>query len=488
MKKARIVSVLLALLCLLAALSRLGLAQTSASGAWSLTGSMNIPRHFHTAALLPNGKVLVAGGVINSGGYGGYPSTTELYDPQTGTWSTTGSMRSGRLGHTATLLPDGKALVAGGHDGDEVSATAELYDLSTSTWRAASNMNIARFWHTATLLPNGKVLVAGGSNQAGQILSSVELYDPHSDTWSTTNDLATASVWHTATLLPNGKVLVAGGRDSGYGFLSTAQLYDPDTGAWTVTGSMRDARQYHTATLLPNGKVLVVGGDNSANLWATSELYEPNTGTWSSTSNLNIARNSHTATLLPSGKVLVAGGGGGTVFPTLAELYNVSSGTWELAGTMTGSRFDHTATLLSDGRVLVAGGIPSIQLSLSSSELYTPISYGICALYDHARPVKSGSVIPIKLQLCGISGNNLSSSTIVVHALDVSTVSGGVLAPATSPGNANPNNNFRYDPTLGGTGGYIFNLSTRGLGPGTYNLRFIAGNDPTPYTTRFEVR
>ena len=119
----------------------------------------------------------------------------------------------------------------------------------------------ARRVHTATLLPNGKVLVAGGQGTSGN-LTSADLSDPAAGTWSATRSLNTARFGHTATLLPNGKVLVAGGNNSGA--LTSAELYDPASGMWSVTGSLNTARASHTATLLPNGKVLVAGGNNAA--------------------------------------------------------------------------------------------------------------------------------------------------------------------------------------------------------------------------------
>ena len=163
-------------------------------------------------------------------------------------------------------------------------------------------------FHTATLLPNGKVLVAGGYDGNSVALASAELYDPASGTWTATGSLATARDGHTATLLPNGKVLVAGGLDSSQVAFASAELYDPASGTWTATGSLATARYIHTATLLPNGKVLVAGGLTAAALLASAELYDPASGTWTATGSLATARYSHTATLLPNGKVLVAGG------------------------------------------------------------------------------------------------------------------------------------------------------------------------------------
>ncbi len=128
-------------------------------------------------------------------------------------------------------------------------------------FEATGSLHTARYYHTATLLPNGKVLVAGGYTTQSRSREA-ELYDPASGTWTTTGSLATARLDHTATLLPNGKVLVAGGLDSNSSSLASAELYDPASGKWTATGSLVTARADHTATLLPNGKVLVAGGYN----------------------------------------------------------------------------------------------------------------------------------------------------------------------------------------------------------------------------------
>ena len=173
------------------------------------------------------------------------------------------------------MLPNGKVLVAGGVNGGVSLASAELYDPASGTWTATGSLGAARYLHTATLLPNGKVLVAGGVNDTNGTLASAELYDPASGNWSTTGGLATARDNHTATLLPNGKVLVAGGINSGNSVFAGAELYDPASGTWTATGSLNTARRLHTATLLPSGKVLVAGGQSAGGLpLASAELYD----------------------------------------------------------------------------------------------------------------------------------------------------------------------------------------------------------------------
>ena len=248
-----------------------------ASGTWTSTGSLGTPRRDHTATLLPNGKVLVAGGLafFLSMGRGVSFASAELYDPANGTWTATGSMGAARDGHTATLLPNGKVLVAGGYEtsglGFILLASAELYDPASGIWTPTGSLPTARGGHTATLLPNGKVLVAGGQGNSGD-LESAELYDPASGTWTATGSLTTLRYYlHTATLLPNGKVLVAAGYNGS--ILTSAKLYDVASGTWTATGSLATARDGHTATLLPNGKVLVAAGFNGTSYLASAELY-----------------------------------------------------------------------------------------------------------------------------------------------------------------------------------------------------------------------
>src|SRR5207249_312001 len=200
-----------------------------------ITGSLATARYFHTATLLPNGKVLVAGG----DGNGPSQESAELYDPASGTWTATGSLSPGASEHTATLLPNGKVLVAGGLNGNfdtgSLHATPALYQPASVNCITTGSLAAARCYHTATLLPNGKVLVAGGFNDSNR-LASAELYDPASGTWTATGSLGAARNGHIATLLPNGKVLVAGGfnGDSDSSILVSAELYDPASGTWSA--------------------------------------------------------------------------------------------------------------------------------------------------------------------------------------------------------------------------------------------------------------
>jgi N-acetylneuraminic acid mutarotase len=282
--------------------------------------------------LLPNGTVLVAGG-IDSGGANtnAAVATAEIYDPSTGTWGATGTMINVRYAHTANLLPNGNVLVAGGADalvvgGSNVTvfSTAEIYSPSTGTWAATGSMSSAREGDTATLLPNGTVLVAGGlgtglNGNYSNYLPTAEIYDPSAGAWTLTGSMSTARYGDTATLLSNGTVLVGGGVIAAANYLS-AEIFDPSTGTWAATGSMTTGRYNSTATLLRNGTALVAGGSGKTDggtILASAEIYDPSTGTWTATASEPVARRGPTATLLLNGEVLVTGGA-----PTSAtELY-----------------------------------------------------------------------------------------------------------------------------------------------------------------------
>ena len=295
-----------------------------ASGLWRKTGPLNVARMRQTATLLTNGNVLVAGGVgnTNNGNAWGYLSSAEVYHSDIENWFVTGELNLAREFHTATLLPNGKVLVAGGDTGGLYSDTrsAELYDSATGLWTNTGFLNVARHAHTATLLPSGKVLVTGGSGSlyVGDGLSSAELYDSVSQGWTHTYPMSTNRVFHTATLLADGRVLIAGGlaylNDFGnHTIYSSAEIYNPATEIWTPTSPMNVARFGHAATLLPNGKVLVTGGEaydgtNQHYAIFSAELYDSATGIWTQVGAMNDAREYHTATLLTNGVVLLAGG------------------------------------------------------------------------------------------------------------------------------------------------------------------------------------
>lgn len=344
----------------------------AATPPWTRTGPMVKNRVDHTAILLANGTVLVAGG-YDSGSANGYSlSIAEIYDPATNHWKATGSMAFAMLDQKAALLGNGMVL----HVGDG-SRAAQVYDPRTGRWAAIASMHVARSHCTVTALPTGEVLVAGGlESQSDQsvVLSSAELFDPHTRRWVTTGSMRTPRADHTATLLPNGTVLVVGGSApvNIFNVLNPppgAEIYNPRTGTWTATRSPHVLRGYHTATLLHDGTVLVAGGGNNG-LLRSAEVYNPRTQSWTVTGLMRTARSGHTATLLHDGTVLVVGGSD-RVASTTAEDYSPRTKLWTSVSPMLTGHFGNTATLLSNGRVLIVGGyLPSSDLA--GAELYDP--------------------------------------------------------------------------------------------------------------------
>ncbi len=295
------------------------------SGSFTPAGTFS--RQFHTATLLSSGKVMLAGG---EQAYFVSTSQSELYDPVTGQFGANGGMVVAREGHTATLLPDGRVLMVGGFrspDGGVTFVTladAEIYNPATGSFSLTGSLNDARWGHTATLLQNGKVLITGGFGTPGA-LASAELYDPASGVFTRTGSMSVQRFGPVATLLLDGHVLITGDKQA-------PELYDPATGSFAPTGSMLVPRGWHTATLLRDGTVLLVGGENAAGVAEIqSEIYDPVKGIFTAGPNLNFARILHTATSLPDGSVAIIGGAGSTdgfnlEFINSAEIYGPVAG------------------------------------------------------------------------------------------------------------------------------------------------------------------
>ena len=403
--------------------------------------TMTSPRRLHTATLLPSGKVLLAGGQTGTG----TSNTAELFDPASGTFTTLSSntMTSGRHSHTATLLRSGKVLLAGGYTGSVFANTAELFDPASGTFTAVPNtMTTEHYQFTATLLPNGKVLIAGGGSATSGSINTAELFDPASETFTLLPAMNSARTRHTAALLPSGKVLIAGGY-TGDVTTDTAELYDPASETFMLLPPMTSPRQLNTATLLPSGKVLLAGGYTVGPVSNTAELFDPALGTFTSLlpNTMTSAHAEHTATLLPSGKVLIAGGdtgasplGSGTT--NIAELFDSVSGSFTPAASLGVARFFPTATLLPDGKVLIAGGEPGTGPT-TTAELFDPASGTFSLLsntmnvprYRHtATLLTNGKVLIVGGQMTSIAGG-----TDAAELFDPASGTFTLLPPMTSP-------------------------------------------------------
>jgi len=310
-----------------------------------------------------------------------------MFDPSTMT-VTAGYMSSWRTGHTATLLPSGKVLVAGGsvYPGGTSLASAELYDPATNLWTSVASMPSPRSHAAAVLLTDGRVLVVGGSSN-GSNPPGAEIYDPPSDTWSSVVGIPgdTRPYTPTATRLPDGKVLIVGGSDNPQEAIADqADIFDPVTGSISVSRfrPVGGGRIGATATLLGDGTVIIVGGQGPLGDGNTTDIYDPsaeactavNCSAFSAGPRTNDAHCDHTATLLTSGLLLVVGGQCGASSPTTSsELYDPGAKKWSPASQPSDPRALAAAGLLQDGRVLVAGGVlTGGQSFVSSIEIYTP--------------------------------------------------------------------------------------------------------------------
>jgi galactose oxidase-like protein/Kelch motif protein len=332
----------------------------AASGTFALTGSLNTARWGHTATLLPSGEVLVAGG-FGTAGEGNPIAGAELYNPATGKWTATGSMSSARVFFTATLLSTGEVLAAGGQNSLDCQATAELYNPSTGKWTLTGSMTQPRCSHAAALLPSGEVLAAGGGSDS---LASAELYNPSTGEWSASGSMNVGRTGEAIGLLQNGEVLVAGGSS-----LASAELYDPSTGMWSLTASMTKADVSPTPLVLL-ANALVANNE---------QFYNPATAAWTLTGAFpaHTAGPPELATLLNTGNVLGSGthcdySGCGSAITSTCFLSATASNSWSVTGSMNDKRIYHTSTLLLSGKVLVAGGYAGVGDPLTSAELYTP--------------------------------------------------------------------------------------------------------------------
>jgi hypothetical protein len=298
------------------------------AGTLEATGAMNPALSQTVAVRLADGRVLITGG--REGRSNGVTllrsQAAEIYDPNGGVFTPTGSMADPRAGHTATLLNDGRVLVVGGidaGDGFDNLATAELYDPATGQFTPTGSLAQGRAHQTATLLDDGRVLIAGGYGGGTLSLKSAEIYDPATGKFTATGSMTVARRDATATLLVDGRVLIAGGLDQyATSALASAEVYDPATGKFTATGSMAAARSGFGAMGLEDGRVLVVGGrDATGAILESAEIYDPGTAKFSPAGSMTAAGAS-TAVWLKDARVLFVSSGGMSVYDPASETFS----------------------------------------------------------------------------------------------------------------------------------------------------------------------
>jgi len=316
-------------------------------------GPMLEQRAAHQATLLPSGSVLITGGCAQRG-CDRVLASVELFDPASGTFRAAASMHSPRVSHIAALLPDGRVLVAGGWTQAGVTASAEIYDPATDRWTLSSDMTEARGSHVAVPLDDGRILIVGGGEGGLGDLTSAEAFEPAMARFIRVGDMQTNH--YLATALADGRVLVTGGQTASGAVSASAEIFDPATDEFAPTGAMRVARVKHAAARLQDGRVIVVGGSNEAGFagrLSGTEIYDPASGTFSPGPGLTWGRHKlrDAIAVLPSGAILVAGGA------ARPELLDAAGQAFEpVTGDLGGAAMFATASRLESGDVLILGG------------------------------------------------------------------------------------------------------------------------------------
>lgn len=332
------------------------------------TVALTPERTGHAATLLPNGKVLITGGVNENTTL----ASAVLYDPTAGSFTSTGPMNEARASHTSTLLPDGRVLIAGGENSVTLRS-AEIYDPATGVFtETPGRMGVARSQHTATLLQNGKVLLVGGL--------TADLFDPASETFTATIGTPVDRRSHAALLFPDGTVFLTGGY-VGAAAVDIAEIYNPAAQSFTqLTPGMIIPRANHTMTRLLDGTVLIAGGFSGTSPHDEVESYNPTTHLFSSKHKMSYHRSNHRALLLAGGKVVVIGGVTlESGFLAVNEVYDPTTDVWSTHSVLLEDRAGHTATGLPNGDILVAGGVTG-NSTLQTAEILDPTTHVFTSL------------------------------------------------------------------------------------------------------------
>ncbi|MGH9768906.1 MAG: kelch repeat-containing protein [Blastocatellia bacterium] len=340
------------------------------NGSVSRTATMSEPRSAHTATLLPDGRVLLIGGMVSVRGDEVSTASTEIYNPRTGAITPSGKLSSPRAGHTATLLADGNVLVTGGGIERGTMTGAEIYETAAGKFIPVGSMRAPRERHSATLLADGRVLVTGGT--IAQPTDATDIYDPKTRAFTAAARMRSRRAAHSATLLKDGRALIAGGAESLDSVLRSVEIYDPVGDSFTEAGQMQAGRYKHSAALLADGKVMILGGSDQRD-WdgrrQSAEIYNLASGRSQLIAPMNRARFKfpNAVAVAGNGKVIVSGGG------RRVEVYDDSANRFMVSGgSVEDEWFYATATPLPDGRVFIAGGYNNALYPTNQAWVYQP--------------------------------------------------------------------------------------------------------------------
>lgn len=330
----------------------------------SVISPMPSPRAAHSATLLADGHVLIAGGCNANGCEEGIADDALLFDPATHTFTPAGKLLQPRVGHRAIALADGSALLIGGWTANGVTTRVERFVPSSGQFEGAGKLQQARDGFSATLLNDGTILIAGGYADGMRRLASAERFDPRSGKSQVVGSLATPRMSHTATLLADGRVLVAGGSRDSSNVLASLELFDPATARFSPAGTLARARHKHAAVRVGE-RVLLLGGASipeASGHFRDSEWWQAGQLTPGPGMSEGRYKFLDAMLALPDGSILVAGSGRN------AEVLGTDANRFERVEAPIGEKLAFSvATLLIDGRVLVTGGYdPNIRPSANA--------------------------------------------------------------------------------------------------------------------------
>ena len=402
-----------------------------ATGGWTSAAPLLKGRSGHRAVALDDGRVLVIGGLTFMAGDPEplAAADSEIYDPTDNAWSPGPNLAQARWDFVARRLADGRVWVAGGRGDDACPepTSTELYDPASGTFVAAAALPEPRTGAASILLPGGRPLLVGGRNLDQQQLASAYLFVPNGGGFVSGDSLGQGRKSTTAALLPTGEVLTVAGRGPGGEALGSAELYNPDADAFRATGGVSAARTAATLTVLHDGRAALVGGKSASDSpLASVDLYDPDTGMFDEHSDvLQHARWDHSTTVLPDGSLLVCGGhlGSGNGYGDSCERVNL--GDAGPSSTVVAQRpgrpwFRHAATPLADGRVMLTGGVtPDDNTTLFDAGIYDPFTDTLI------------SVTPMHLRRRRHTATGLSDGRVLVTGGNSGSHSAEIYDPST---------------------------------------------------------
>lgn len=317
--------------------------------------SMIQKRAAHTATLLKDGRVLIAGGIVEDGSGNELPLTnSEIYNPETNQFNKISGLVEQHCNHSASLLESGEVLIIAGWKTGARSDAIEIFNPETNTFRLATRLEKPLQAHNAVLLNDGKVLIVGGNFSESDYAMNAYLYDYKTNSLTKTGKLNYGRMAFTATLLKNGNVLIAGGRNEN-GVLNKAEIYNSATGEFELKGDLKTNRYKHGASVMENGNVILIGGSDK-NDWngkyKSAEVYDAELGEFTELIEMNAERFKlqEGVVMLADGNILAGGGN------KVVEIFNPAANKFITAGEIDDVNYYTCLTLLRNGNVLITGG------------------------------------------------------------------------------------------------------------------------------------